>query len=96
MDRDIENENGVLTQKRTVKLTEKALAKKFDKLQNVRKAKLNKASNIRKELNDLMSDGDKTKVVNALDELKITCDAKEVQGSMMDLLSVEEGEKHEI
>lgn len=62
MNTDIENANGVFTQKRTVKLTEKA--EKLDELQNVRKAKLNKASNTRKELNDLMSDGDKTKVVN--------------------------------
>lgn len=100
MDTNVENEqieNGVVTQKRTVKLTEKALLEKLDKLQNIRKSKLNKASNIRKELNDLMYDGDKTKEVNALDELTTMCDdAKEVHNSLMALLSVEEGGKHEI
>lgn len=80
MDKNVNTElgaNGGENQKRTVKLTEKGLAEKLDCLQNTRKSKLNKAGKIRDEIKDLISNGDRTNVLNAFDELKNVCeDAK--------------------
>lgn len=53
---------GTQTQKRVVKLTTKVLAEKLDRLQNGRKAKLNKASTMRNQMQGLMPKCDKTKV----------------------------------
>lgn len=49
------------TQKWVAKLTAKALAVKLDRLQNGRKAKLNKASKMRNVIQGLMSKGEKPK-----------------------------------
>lgn len=59
---DIEREQftiGGESQKFTVKLTEKAFPEKLDKLQTLRKLKLNKAGNIRTKMNDFIFNGDK-------------------------------------
>lgn len=100
MDKNVNTElgaNGGENQKRTVKLTEKGLAEKLDRLQNTRKSKLNKAGKIRDEIKDLISNGDRTNVLNAFDELKNVCeDAKGLHQTLLCLLSNEEGNKHEI
>lgn len=85
------------TQKRVIKLTAKALAEKLDRLQNGRKAKLNKASTQRNVIQNLMSKGEKTKVQYALDDLMEMCEeAKCRHDSLLVLLPCDEKEKHEI
>lgn len=100
MDKNVNTElgaNGGENQKRTVQLTGKGLAEKLDRLQNTRKSKLNKAGKIRDEIKDLISNGDRTNVLNAFDELKNVCeDAKGLHQTLLCLLSNEEGNKHEI
>lgn len=56
---------------RKVVMTEKALADKLSRLQAERKAKLNKASNIRDSMKNLITKGDKTMVCDALYELRV-------------------------
>ena len=83
------------TQKRVIQLTAKALGVKIDKLQTVRKAKLNKADNIRKSMQGLILKGNKINVQSALDELMEVCDeAKGFHESLLGLLPHEEKEKH--
>lgn len=53
-----------------VKLTEKAFPEKLDKLQTLRKLKLNKAGNIRTKMNGFISNGDKEGVLNVHDVLR--------------------------
>lgn len=100
MDKDMERKqliDGGESQKRAVKLTEKAFAEKIDKLQTSRKSKLNKAGNIRNEINGFMSNDDKEKVLNALDELKIVCDdAKAAHDALLGLMPHHEVERHKI
>ncbi len=86
------------TEKRVVKLTAKAYAEKLERLQSDRKAKLNKASNVRNKIQELMLKGDKkSEVQYALDELVNLCyEAKNVHDSLMGLLPDDEKEKHEI
>lgn len=80
-----------------MKLTAKAFVEKLERLQSDRKAKLNKASNLRKKIQKLMQKSDKKAgVQGALDELVNLCDeAKGVHGSLMGLLP-DEKEKHDI
>ncbi|XP_037620552.1 uncharacterized protein LOC119485230 [Sebastes umbrosus] len=82
-------------EKRVVKLTVKALADKLEKLQDSRRAKLNKVTNIRKSMQSLMLMGDKEQVQNALEELINVCnEAKCVHESLLGLLPCDEKEKH--
>ncbi|KAK0152604.1 hypothetical protein N1851_005873 [Merluccius polli] len=84
------------TQKRVIKLTAKALAEKLDRLQTIRKARLNKATTIRKTIQGYMSNGEKTQVQNALGELIGVCeDVKCIHESLLFLLPSDEAEKHE-
>lgn len=86
----------VQTEKRVVKLSYKALADKLDKLQAGRKAKLNKADNIRKSLQEFIKKGDVSQVQSALKELIDVCDhAKNIHKSVLGLLSPDEREEHE-
>lgn len=86
-----------LSQKRVVKLTEKALAYEYDRLQSSRKSKLNKAASIRESIQSLMVKHDKTKVRGALKELIELCgEVKKVQDALLVLLPSDEKEKHEI
>lgn len=79
-----------------VELTAKAHADKLDRLQNGRKAKLNKASTIRKAMQGFMLKDDKTQVQNALGELIEVCgEAKCMHESLLVLLPCDEREKHE-
>lgn len=100
VDKTFENEqmtNVGESQKRVIKLTDKALAEEIDKLQNTRKAKLNKAGNLRNEMDVLMCNDDKTQVLNALDELETVCDdAQCAHDSLLCLLPCSEVERHEI
>lgn len=100
VDKTFENEqmtNAGESQKRVIKLTDKALAEEIDKLQNTRKAKLNKAGNLRNEMDVLMCNDDKTQVLNALDELETVCDdAQCAHDSLLCLLPCSEVERHEI
>lgn len=87
----------IQTQKRVVKLTAKALANEIDRLQAGKKAKLNKAANIRKSIEGFMLKHDKTKVKNALEELFEVCyEVKEIHKRLLGLLPCEEKEKQEI
>lgn len=89
--------SGVETQKRVTKLTAKAFAYKLESLQNDRKVKLNKATNIRKSIQGFMLRDDKTQVQNALGELIVVCDeAKNMPENLLGLLPCDEKEKHEI
>lgn len=86
----------VQTEKRVVKLSFKALADKLDKLQAVRRAKLNKANNIRKSLQGFIQKGDKLQVQSALEELVEVCDnAKSMHESLLGLLPPDEKDEHE-
>ena len=83
------------TEKQVVKLTLKALADKLERLQEGRKTKLNKATNIRKSMQSLMLMGDKKQVQNALEELINVCDeAKYMHESLLGLLPCDEKDKH--
>lgn len=87
---------GLETQKRVVKLTAKALADKIETLQSDRKAKLNRASVKRKSIQCFISQGDKTQVLNVLEELIEVCDeAKCMHTLLLGMLPCDEGEKHE-
>ena len=82
---------------RKVKMTEKALADKLSRLQAERKAKLNKAANIRNSMKDLIIKGDKTMVCDALNELRVVCDdAKCMHKQLLGLMPGDEQENHEI
>ena len=85
------------TQKRVVKLTTKALANEIDRLQSGRKAKFSKAASIRKSIQGLMLQHDKTKVQNALEDLNEVCyEVKNMHNHLLGLLPYEEKEKQEI
>ena len=66
-----------------MKLTAKAHIERLERLQSDRKAKLNKASNLRKKLQELKQEGDnKSEVKCALDDLVNVCvEAKCIHGS---------------
>lgn len=86
----------IQTEKHVVKLSFKALADKLDKLQACRKAKLNKANNIRKTLQGSIQKGDKLQVQSALEELTEVCDnAKSMHESLLGLLPPDGKEEHE-
>ena len=79
--------------KLVVKLSAKALADRLDRLQNGRKSKLNKASNLRKTIQGLMQNGKNSEVQNALDGYIELCDdIKCVHDSIMGLLPQDEKE----
>lgn len=84
--------------KRPIKLTHKALMHKLDKLQKVRKAKLNKASDLKRTIQDLMHDREyKTEVQCTFDRYTTLCnEAKEQHQSLSEILSHEEKDKPEI
>ena len=85
-------------EKRVVKLTAKALIERLKRLQSDRKAKLNKASNLRKKIQQLKQTGDtKSEVKCALDDLVKLCDeANCIHGSLMGLLPDDERENHKV
>ncbi|XP_030596228.1 uncharacterized protein LOC115787620 [Archocentrus centrarchus] len=88
--------SGTQTGKRVVKLSAKAVADRLDRLQAGRKAKLNKASNLRKTVQGLMQSGMFLEVQRSLDGLIDLCDETRcMHDSMMILLPHEEKEKHE-
>ncbi len=84
------------TQKRVVKLTAKALANEFDRLQSSRRVKFNKAANIRKSIQYLMLKHDKTGVQDALEELIVCGEVKNLHDTLLGLLPCDEKEKQEI
>ena len=80
----------IQTQKQVVKLTAKALAEKLDKLQTDRKAKLNKATFIRKSMRNYMVKNEKTKVElpASINELVDLCnEIKCIHESLLQLLT---------
>ena len=84
------------TSKRVVKLSAKAVADRLDRLQNGRKIKLNKASNLRKTIQGLMQNGKLSEVQKSLDGFIELCDEiRCMHDSLMILLPHEEEEKHE-
>ncbi len=94
------NENGEIKSdrpKHNVKLTSKALCEKNEKLQSTRKAKLNKASNLKKIVRELMTENDCepevkctfAKFVDLWDEVK------SLHNSLMGLLNVDELERQQ-
>lgn len=83
--------------KRVIKLTAKALVAKLERLQDERKTKLNKASNIRKMINELIQEGKKEEVERSFNDLIVLCnEAGCVHDSLMGLLDEVEKEKHDI
>nr|XP_046248483.1 uncharacterized protein LOC124061029 [Scatophagus argus]XP_046248484.1 uncharacterized protein LOC124061029 [Scatophagus argus] len=90
-------ENMETGSERKVIMIEKALADKLLRLQAERKAKLNKAANIRNLMKDLIVKSDKTMVCDALNELRVVCDdAKCIHKQLLGLMPSDEQEKHEI
>ncbi len=82
--------------KRVVKLSVKALAARLERLQNGRKAKLNKAGNVKKTIQGLMQSGKHADVQNALDGyIELRDEARWMHDSIMILLPESEKEKHE-
>lgn len=82
--------------KRVIKLSAKAIANILDRLQSDRKAKFNKAANIRKSIRGSMEKYDETQVQKGLEELTEVCDdVKGIHDHLLGLLPVEENEKHE-
>lgn len=83
--------------KRTITLTQKAWLAKIDTLQQVRKSKLSKASNIKRTIQSLMQDREyEAEVRSTFEKYKCLCnDAKETHESLLKLLPPEEQEKHE-
>ena len=80
----------IQTQKQVVKLTAKALAEKLDKVQTDRKAKLNKATFIRKSMRNYMVKNEKTKVElpASINELVDLCnEIKCIHESLLQLLT---------
>ena len=80
----------IQTQKQVVKLTAKALAEKLDTLQTDRKAKLNKATFIRKSMRNYMVKNEKTKVElpASINELVDLCnEIKCIHESLLQLLT---------
>lgn len=92
------NDSHSVKPKRVIKLTAKALAEKLEKLQDERKTKLNKASNLRKRLSELMQEGKNTEVQCSLDHLVELCgEATCVQDSLMALMGLlDEKDKRDI
>lgn len=83
----------IQSQKRVVKLTEKALANEYDRLQSSRKSKLNKAASIRESIRSLMVKHDKTQVRGALKELIELCgEIKKVHDALLVILPSDEKE----
>lgn len=80
--------------KRVVKLSAKALVNRLDRLQSGRKAKLNKASNVRKMIQGLMQNGRKSEVQKALDLIELCDEIRCLHDSIIGLLPREEKEKH--
>lgn len=91
--------SGVLKEKekRVVTLTAKAFEQKLERLQNDRKAKLNKASKLREKIKELMQIGDKEGVQCTMGALVELCDdVKCVHDSLLVILPEGEREKHDI
>lgn len=91
--------SGVLKEKekRVVTLTAKAFEQKLERLQNDRKAKLNKASKLREKIKELMQIGDKEGVQCTMGALVELCDdLKCVHDSLLVILPEGEREKHDI
>lgn len=83
--------------KRVVKLTAKAFAEKLERLQKDRKAILNKASNLKIEMRELIQKGEKSQVQCAFNNLLKLCDeVKGVHISVMRMLPEVEQEKHDV
>ena len=84
--------------KRPIKLTQKAFMDKLETLQKTRKSKLNKASNLKVTIRELMQDRDfETEVHCSFDKYKILCnEAKETHESLLKLLPATEKDKHDI
>lgn len=85
-------------EKRTIKLTQKALLDKLEKLQRNRKSKLKKASDLKGTIKDIMQDGEnKRNVYSMLEKHNALCDeAEEAHNYLLELLPPDEKEKHEI
>lgn len=93
------NGSGMLKEKEkcVVTLTAKAFEQKLERLQNDRKAKLNKASKLREHIKELMQISDKEDVQCALSALVDLCDdAKCAHDSLLVILPEGEKEKHGI
>lgn len=83
-------------QKRVVKLTAKALAEKFQRLQASRKAKLHKEGRLREKMQALMKTKEKVKVQCVFEDFHLCDEAQHIHGSLVDILPDEEKEKHSI
>lgn len=96
LDRGVEERGAV--KKRTIKLTPKALMEKIDNLQMERKTKLNKLSNLRKTIVDLMNDKDYVNEVKCtFNKYNNLCDeTKHVHVNLLGVLPKDEAAKHEI
>ncbi len=83
--------------KQVIKLTPKALCEKIEKLQAIRKAKLNKASNLKKVVEELMSEKDcKSEVKCAFSKFVVVWDeVKSLHDSLMGLLPGDELERQQ-
>lgn len=83
-------------EKRVVILTAKALAERLDRLQRDRKAKLNKANNLKESIRVSMEKNETSMVQASFNDFVGLCnEAKTVHGSLMCLLPDDEKEKHE-
>lgn len=84
------------TSQRVVKLSVKGLADKLDRLQNARKVKLNKASALRKSIQESMQNIKMSEVKHSLHGFTELCDEiRCLHDSLMILLPQEEKERHE-
>ena len=84
-------------EKRVVTLTAKAFVEKIERLQKDRRAKLNKASSLKRKIKELIQKGKKSQVQCAFNELLKVCDeAKSVQDSVISMLPEVEQEKHDV
>lgn len=92
-----DNEVPLVSSKRQIKLTQRALAERLERLQGTRKDLLNKLKHLRENIKVLMKNDDLCKVKNAFDKMLFLCgEANNVNDSYVSLLPVEEGEKHNV
>lgn len=93
------NENEPEMQKRTIKLTAKALVERLDSLQKLRKAKLNKAYKMIETITSLMQSNKEyeSEVRNMYENFNDLClGAKETHDALLTVLPDNEIEKHDI
>lgn len=104
LDKPIDDELGAgaiktfTMEKRTVKLTAKALLDKIDNLQRGRKSKLNKLAKLNVSIGDLMNDKNNVnEVKSAFEKYLGLCDeTKQTHVTFLGLIPDEEATKHEI